>query len=189
MKIVFIRHGQTDYNEKKAFYGSTDVSINETGKKQARIIHNKVKKYRLNNIYTSEMSRTIETAKIIFPIAKVQKKKFLNELGFGMWEGMTADEIQENFPLEWISWLNNPFEYTPPGASSFKSHKEKVILGFKKIIADNENIAFVIHLGTIRILLNYIFPEVDFWDIYLEQENIIVIEYSEGIFKKEKWDL
>lgn len=188
MKIIFIRHGQTDYNLKKYFYGSTDISINGTGKIQSNMIRGKVEKYHIDKIYTSELSRTIETAKIVFPNGYFNKKNFLNEWGFGLWEGMTANQIQKQFPNEWELWLEKPFDYSPPGAIPFREYEKKIVLEFEQLIASAEDIVIVAHLGTIRVLLNYIFPKIHFWEIQLEQENITVINYKEGKYYKEKWN-
>lgn len=42
-KWYLIRHGETDFNKKRFFYGKADVSINETGKEQAALLHQLMK--------------------------------------------------------------------------------------------------------------------------------------------------
>ncbi|MGM0125852.1 alpha-ribazole phosphatase [Enterococcus sp. AZ194] len=188
MRISFIRHGQTDYNKKKLFYGLTDISINETGRKQAHQAANKVVAFPVKQVFSSKMKRTIETAKILYPTHRIQEKDYLNEWGFGLWEGLNADQIQERFPIEWQAWLDAPFDYTPPGAKPFKLFEEAMLNGFQELICLKQDIAIVTHLGTIRVLLHGIFPEIDFWAIDLDQGNVTVIDCQKEGFQKVKWN-
>lgn len=67
MKIILIRHGETEYNQRQLFYGKTDVSLNEVGIQQARLLYKKLAGMKTEaSIYTSYLKRTIETAGINF---------------------------------------------------------------------------------------------------------------------------
>ena len=122
-KWYLIRHGETDFNKKRFFYGKADVSINETGKEQASNIHQLLKGRDISRIYTSQLKRTQETATIIFPDQIPKAYKALNERDFGLWEGRTANEIQAAFPLVWEEWLESPFDVTPSKAEPFQKFK------------------------------------------------------------------
>lgn len=67
-KWYLIRHGETDFNKKRFFYGKADVSINETGKEQAALLHQLMKGKSISRVYTSQLKRTQETAAIISQI-------------------------------------------------------------------------------------------------------------------------
>lgn len=62
-----MRHAQTDYNRRRCFYGSYDVSINEQGQADAKQLHFLMQEHPVDVIYTSCLKRTQETAQLAFP--------------------------------------------------------------------------------------------------------------------------
>ena len=91
MKIILIRHGETEYNRRHLFYGKTDISLNDTGVQQAYLLNEKLAGMRLEvPIYTSSLKRTIETAELIFPDQKKISLNELDEKDFGLWEGLSG---------------------------------------------------------------------------------------------------
>jgi broad specificity phosphatase PhoE len=65
MKLVFVRHGQTDVNSKNLINGLNDEGLNEKGIEQAKSIIDKIKSYDYDFIICSPLSRARETANII----------------------------------------------------------------------------------------------------------------------------
>ena len=160
-KWYLIRHGETDFNKKRFFYGKADVSINETGKEQASRIHQLMKGRAISRIYTSQLKRTQETAAIIFPDQIPTAYKALNERDFGLWEGRTANEIQAAFPLVWEEWLESPFDVTPSKAEPFQKFKDRVHSVVKEIreSADAE-----------------IDEDADFWSVDIPQGTVLLLD-------------
>ena len=190
-KWYLIRHGETDFNKKRFFYGKADVSINETGKEQADLLHRLMKGRSISRVYTSQLKRTQETAAIIFPDQNPTAYKALNERDFGLWEGRTANEIQSAFPLVWEEWLESPFEVTPSKAEPFEKFKERVWSIVKEIreTADPE-IVIVGHLGVLRLIYQFLVNmEADFWSIDIPQGTALLLEdndpWAERLIKQE----
>ena len=177
-KWYLIRHGETDFNKKRFFYGKADVSINETGKEQASNIHQLLKGRDISRIYTSQLKRTQETATIIFPDQIPKAYKALNERDFGLWEGRTANEIQAAFPLVWEEWLESPFDVTPSKAEHFQKFKDRVQSIVEEIReTDDDEIAIVGHLGVLRLIYQFLVdPEADFWSIDIPQGTVLLLE-------------
>lgn len=177
-KWYLIRHGETDFNKKRFFYGKADVSINETGKEQASKIHQLLKGRAISRIYTSQLKRTQETATIIFPDQIPTAYKALNERDFGLWEGRTANEIQAAFPLVWEEWLESPFDVTPSKAEPFQKFKDRVQSIVEEIReTDDDEIAIVGHLGVLRLIYQFLVdPEADFWSIDIPQGTVLLLE-------------
>lgn len=175
-KLYLIRHGETDLNKKRAFYGSLDVPINETGIKQATELKEKMAKKSVDTVITSGLKRAQMTRDIIFPdMVKIIETNF-NEKGFGLWEGLIADEIEVSFPKEWQAWLDAPFEYIPPGAESFLTFKNRVIAAFEDILEEykqEDSIVIVSHLGVIRVLITYLDPHQNFWSVDVSQDSYL----------------
>ena len=183
-KWYLIRHGETDFNKKRFFYGKADVSINETGKEQASKIHQLLKGRAISRIYTSQLKRTRETAAIIFPDQIPTAYKALNERDFGLWEGRTANEIQVAFPLVWEEWLESPFDVTPSKAEPFQKFKDRVQSIVEEIReTEDDEIAIVGHLGVLRLIYQFLVdPEADFWSIDIPQGTVLLLE------DKDSWE-
>ncbi len=177
-KWYLIRHGETDFNKKRFFYGKADVSINETGKEQAAQLHQLMKGRSISRVYTSQLKRTQETAAIIFPDQNPTAYKALNERDFGLWEGRTANEIQAAFPLVWEEWLESPFDVTPSKAEPFQKFKDRVQSIVEEIReTDDDEIAIVGHLGVLRLIYQFLVdPEADFWSIDIPQGTVLLLE-------------
>lgn len=189
MKIYLLRHGETAYNQKRCFYGVTDVPLNQTGIAQSQQMQEKLHFFPADYaVYASEKLRTRQTAEIVFPRRSVTSLACFNEKSFGRWEGLTADEIGKKYPKEWQDWLDRPFDYTPPEADNFHSFKEKVINGFCELLMKQQSFAIVSHLGVSRVILSFCFPEQDFWDFQLDQGCYSCLDYSEKGFKILSWN-
>lgn len=65
MELLFTRHGQTDWNLAKKVQGKADIPLNETGKKQAKIVKEQLESEPIDLIVCSPLARAVETAKII----------------------------------------------------------------------------------------------------------------------------
>ena len=65
MKIYVTRHGQTELNAKKLMQGRSDNPLNDTGREQARAAREKIGNIKFDALYSSPLSRAVETASII----------------------------------------------------------------------------------------------------------------------------
>ncbi|MBO1307988.1 histidine phosphatase family protein [Enterococcus sp. 669A] len=177
MKIYFIRHGETDYNNRGLFYGSTDVSLNQTGINQALALHKKLAFLSADiPVYTSELVRTKETAQLIFPAQEKTALAGFNEKSFGLWEGMDANQIEARYPVEWQSWLDDPFEITPPEAEPFFDFRLRVLTEFEKLLRKRQDFVIVSHLGVLRVILQACNPGKTFWEVDVPQGEYQVID-------------
>ena len=173
-----MRHGQTDYNRRRCFYGSHDVSINGQGQKDAKQLALLMQEYTVDAIYTSSLKRTQETAQLAFPDRQVQSIADFDERGFGQWEGLTADEIEAAFPEVWQAWLEAPFEVTPPEAEVFSDFQTRVWAATDRLLdSTEESIVLVAHLGVLRLIYQYLVDrEAVFWNIDVPQGRVLLLE-------------
>ena len=102
-KIHFVRHGQTIFNSLKKIQGSSDISLNEVGIKQAKDF-NINKNYDLY-IHTG-LKRSEETLDLILDDKSIKKEKdvLLQERGYGIFEGLKEEEIYEKYPDLFEKW-------------------------------------------------------------------------------------
>lgn len=110
-RIYLLRHGETVWNlQDNRYCGLTDIPLNETGQRQARLAGQALLNKSISAIYCSPLERSRETARIIgqyLQLAPVIDER-LYELNFGRWEGMTKQTIEQEYSKQWEAWLNDP---------------------------------------------------------------------------------
>ncbi|KMY23566.1 probable phosphoglycerate mutase [Actinobaculum suis] len=104
--VIFWRHGQTDYNFEGRIQGSSDIPLNATGLGQARLVAPHVASYKPARILASPLQRALVTAQQAAKLLdmRVETDKRFEERHYGLWEGLTREEIQANYPAESEIW-------------------------------------------------------------------------------------
>ena len=99
MKLILLRHGESQWNLENRFTGWKDVSLTETGIEEAIFSGNQLLKNNLqvNSVYTSLLNRATETTDIVtniinFPKEDIQYDWRLNERHYGALQGLNKSE-------------------------------------------------------------------------------------------------
>lgn len=149
--IYLIRHGQTDWNLEKKTQGHTDISLNENGKEQAKLVSRIISNYKIDKIYSSDLLRAKETAEIInenFGLNIILDNR-LREINYGDLEGVPRPTLSQDV---WDVFNNNPE----------KLNAEPIINVFNRIknffdeLDYDKNIIIVTHGGALRTIMYYI---------------------------------
>jgi len=183
-KIFIVRHGQTDGNSARKYFGITDIELNEEGIIQAGLISKRLEKENLFRIYSSNLKRAFKTAEIIAKPHRisVEPKEDLREINFGDWEGLSFQEIQKSYPHEFSKWQNNIMDFTTPHGESVLELKKRIETAFSEILnsARENNVAIVTHGGPIRVILSRMLSpnalETVFWKIRQDNAALNIIE-------------
>lgn len=122
MNLLFARHGETDWNIQKRIQGSADTELNENGLLQASQLARQLETnhIRPERIYTSRQRRARQTAETAAKALGVEciVQDGLEEISFGLWEGLTWNQVEERYPEEFAAWYKNRrYEKTPEGES------------------------------------------------------------------------
>jgi len=98
--ILLARHGETDWNLHRRVQGHSDTPLNDTGRDQARALADALDAEELDAVYSSDLVRAHETARIVAEHKglAVTAMPELREKHFGTWEGLTDEEILSRFP-------------------------------------------------------------------------------------------
>jgi len=99
-RILLVRHGETDWNLDRRLQGHSDRPLNDTGREQARTLAEELANEPLAAVYSSDLRRAGETARIVAEAHGLQVTTLpdLRERHFGTWEGLSDAEIEERFP-------------------------------------------------------------------------------------------
>ncbi|MDD5166186.1 MAG: histidine phosphatase family protein [Candidatus Omnitrophica bacterium] len=181
-KLILIRHGETDLNLKKRYCGFLDIAINARGRKQAGKLCQRLRKEKIDKVYSSDRKRAVQTAKIIFKKRKIEILPGLREMHFGIFEGLTYKQIMKKYPFVYKKWLKNPYRITIPEGEGLPGLKKRVIASLTKVIRLNKNktIAVVAHGGVISAFLNHILKSKDFWRHIPKSTGLSVIEFRKN---------
>lgn len=180
-EYILIRHGQTDYNLQEKFQGFSDISLNSTGKKQARKVRKKFKQENIDIIYCSDLSRCRETAAGISPDTEIILTENLREMNFGVFEGLTYEQIKNQHGDEYSNWKKNIIDHVIDNGESFRQMSSRVLDEFEKIRNSNERAAVVSHAGCIRTILSYyITGDIEnSWRFFIENCSIIKLCFNQ----------
>ena len=177
-KLILVRHGQTELNYNKVFFGKLDPSLNELGIEQANMAKKKLLNISYDNIYSSPLKRAKETAEICNHLKKdIIFDKNIEELNFGIFEGLTYEEILAKYPEEAKlmekDWKN--FNYKT-GESPFQMY-ERVISFLKRLDFSKDNLV-VAHWGIINSILAYLIAgNMDvYWKFDIKNGSVVVLE-------------
>lgn len=162
-KVYLIRHGETEDSCPKRYKGHIDAPLSENGIRQIKTLSAHLTENgtggsgALSAVYCSDLGRAVRSAEIIAEPCGLKPVAVsgLKERNFGVWEGMTFDEIREKWPDAFANWAADPLKHTPPGGESTIDVRERIWPVFDSIIGKHagETIAIVSHGGVTRILL------------------------------------
>lgn len=158
------------------------------GKEQAKLLATKVNKLYPTLFVVTNLKRTVQTLvplKEQRPTVPTIVLPDFAEKGFGCWEGLDANEIENRYPDEWEKWLAAPLTYTPPTIEAFSDFKERVNYGLRWLLdhtMENDVVFVVAHLGSIRIIYQELVdPTADFYSLNFPASCYSVINLKNGI--------
>ena len=163
MEIVCVRHGRTSWNGKHRFQGHTDVPLDDEGRAQASALAAHLRGERFDFAFSSDLSRARTTAEAILAgrDLPLELDPDLREMRFGVWEGLTWDEIVARFPEVGRENAVRPKFYTPKGGESFEELTARVRGAYDRIVArmNGEGRALVVsHAGVLHATLAVLLP-------------------------------
>ena len=150
MKIYFVRHGETEWNQQKRFQGRTDIALSEKGVKE-------VSKWQIpENIehwFVSPLGRTRQTAAIhnLEPLTIVDD---LIEASWGKWEGKVLKELRKQDPQNIADIESRGLDMCPPDGESPREVRSRLMQWLKSISTNYQHIGVVTHRGVIRAALS-----------------------------------
>lgn len=184
MKIYLIRHGETEENLKKSYYGDIDCTLTENGKAQGEKLRLLLEKITFDRVFSSEKKRAKETLELIYE-GKYEEDKRLNERSFGIFEGRTYKELEGEFKEELQKWNEDWINYTIDGGESFKVFYQRVQQFMDDLVKQRlDKVLISTHGGVIRAIYTYIFNDNEevYWRFASRNGDLSIINYEDGYF-------
>jgi len=169
IKISFIRHERTKLNDGKFLGIKRDPSILSISKK--------ITEFNYQIGYHSELKRSKETIKY-FKTNRLIENSLLNEIDYGLVEGLTLNQLIDQYPKIIKSWKNGKDPKFPNGESQ-KDVLNRIVEFLNNDLNLNCNSLVITHLVVLRMILFY-YLNIDFKNLFK-----IKIKHLEGfdIFK------
>jgi broad specificity phosphatase PhoE len=156
--ILLARHGETNDNrEPIRVQGFTDTPLNDTGRRQAAELAERVAGEEIRSLWASDLSRARETAEIVG--ARIGLRPSLDprlrEACRGRWEGHRFIDIAREEPDLYAAWLRAGEEFRFPEGESLREQMDRVSAALEDIHRSAELPALVVcHGGSIRVILS-----------------------------------
>ena len=150
MRLILVRHGETDSNKASLALGRDDVELNETGRWQAQRVAEALEGEPIVAVYSSPLRRALDTARAIAERHRltVRVDEGLIEMDIGEMEGLTFQQVRERYPQFLQLWLGGRAAYEPmPGGERLLDVQERAWQALERICAasSQETVAVVTH--------------------------------------------
>lgn len=185
MKLYLIRHGQTQWNIDGKIQGTTDVPLNDTGLWQARLLAGAMVKHPVAALFSSPLKRAYQTAEVValaqsLPVYPVEE---LKEVDFGLWEGLTWEEIDRQYHEDFVKWDGSPADHTPTGGESRENCRSRCKAAVERILAEADeaggDAAIVAHGGILVFVVDYLLRnQKEKKEIIVKNASITTVEYD-----------
>jgi len=156
-QIHLIRHGLTEGNINGQYIGSTDLPLCSEGKTAIRKLNKEYEYPGAAAFITSPMKRCTETMKLIYPKVNQIPIEGLRECDFGLFEGMTAKELEKSSSFS--EWMSGDASISPPDGESGEHFAQRVCSTFEQIVSGlmktgTTSCVIMTHGGVISTLLS-----------------------------------
>jgi broad specificity phosphatase PhoE len=151
MRVIAIRHGETEWNALGREQGQLDSPLTARGLKQAEAIAGRLRRVSFSALYSSDLGRALRTAQIVARAtgARIEVDVGLRERHTGIFQGMTKEQMVAQYPSEYSAYRSQPYAYQVPGGESGKQRTERSVR-LMNALADrhaDETIVAITHGG------------------------------------------
>lgn len=118
-EVFLVRHGQTDANIDRRYQGGKDISLSDVGRDSMALLADSFVPRPPTRVISSPLRRAKESASVLcskFGVRSISERKDLHEFLYGVWEGMTEEDVQRYRTSEYAQWKSAPVLTEIPNA-------------------------------------------------------------------------
>ena len=191
--VMVVRHGETEWNTEGRRQGHLDSTLTAKGRAQAEALAQRFTPESCGAIYSSDLGRAYETARIIAEKTghEVVPDARLRERNLGIFQGLDGDEIRARFPTEYEQHRNGGADHAVPMGESFRQQTERNMRCLEELAKRHagEIIMVVTHGGVLSALFRHTL------DISLDaprrfsfkNASVNLFKFHDGIWGLETW--
>ncbi len=177
MKLYIIRHGETDYNQKKILQGKTNIPLNQTGIDQALKLKEKLKNISFDIVISSPLKRAIETASLIAPSQTIKIDARLEERDLGDYEGKAVKNYTKQKKI-YENYFENCTLGSVEGIQDLMKRVQEMIQELRSAYPE-KTVLLVSHAGWINAFVHTLKPIPESGDLeWFELGNAEYLEYN-----------
>ena len=183
--IYLVRHGITSANKENRFAGRTGEELDAEGIEQVRQAGERLTDKNIGAIYCSPTKRTLQSAEIIGSLLNIPATVLpeLDEIYIPHWDGLTKDEIRQQYKAQYPTWLSAPQSFDLPGCETLAQVQMRAAEAVNHLFATalQQDSLVVSHLIVLRCLVLY-FKRLainDFRSIKIDNGSILQVSESE----------
>lgn len=177
MRLILVRHGETEENVAKINQGHMPGKLTQKGIEQTKKLALRLKDEKIDKIFVSDLKRCVDTAAEIIkfhPKAEVIYEPAVREQNLGIFEGMTHGSMRKAAEAAGI----DPYELKPEGGESFQELRNRISTFMEQLIKKehDKTVLIVSHGGPIRqFLLHYLKVPKEKWLEYIHENCAVTI--------------
>lgn len=161
MRLIFVRHGETEWNETLRYQGHAPIPLNTRGRDQSRRAGERLLQSEATVLYSSDIPRAWETAVILGHEMDIEPTPMeeLREIDVGQWQGLTPEELEQRFPDHMREYEADPANTVRLGGESYAQLQARGIVALQRIQEAHtldETVLAVSHGGTIRAIICHV---------------------------------
>jgi len=187
MKIILVRHGETEWNVAEVFRGRIDIELNDVGLEQAELLGEFLSGVVIEAVYTSPLKRAFQTARSIAGYHKLEVKTSpaLIDLNLGDWQGLSRDIVASKFKESYDLWMNRPEQAVIPNGETLAEVRKRALPLVEEETAGHKG---TVVLSTHRVICKVLtcallgLDDSHFWNIEYGNCGITTFVYSNGRF-------
>ncbi len=163
-KLVLVRHGKSEWNEKGLWTGWRDIPLSQIGFEEAKRTGESLSDITFDASYTSALIRAKQTLqeilKVIGQNPTTIENKALNERDYGDYTEKNKWQVKEAVGEEEFQKIRRSWDYPPPNGESLKMVYDRAVPYFREEIEpklkDGKNIIIAAHGNSLRALVKYL---------------------------------
>ncbi|MBN2718051.1 MAG: histidine phosphatase family protein [Deltaproteobacteria bacterium] len=144
LELWLVRHGETIANANRRISGWTNVPLTPEGILQARAVGSKLNGTRFDSVWSSDLQRAIDTARLAYGVATVDTR--IREMHFGDMEDQYWEQADPTLTSALLAFES----FHPPGGESLNQFRDR-IMHFIGDLSSGRHLIFT-HGGVIRML-------------------------------------
>ncbi len=155
--FIILRHGETVENASGRWQGQIDGTLTALGMAQASAAGRRLADYAIDALYASDLGRTRHTAQLVAEHTghAIHLDARLRERHYGVFQGLTTDEMAERYPEAWAAHNSYDPSYAPPGGETMQQLCDRSLACFADLAERHQDgaVLVVTHGGVLSCLL------------------------------------